>query len=381
MGARAARITRDELLTPPEFRGLRRPSTRRPGSAAPGSSWSARATRPVWGPAISRSRSALMPPFHLDSEPASLLYLINLTAGLMDGDGHLIEITARAGHAGRRDRPVGHPRPSGPGSYATQQWAVEVEDDACLVVLPGPDDPVPRQPLLPARSRRARPARPADLGRYLAGRPLRPRRALGAVPVRADRPGLRGPSRRPAGLSRPLPMGRPLDRRGRRLVFRRGPGLRQPVRRRARARGSPSGRSGPPALASSGSTRRNLHPMVRPSGRPSRPTWYRTPCVWPRTGPIGPEAPPWLLASSGLAPNHWFSTPVGTTSIVPMTGCEPGAGRQNLTRKLIPPVNWLRSVCAPLTPKAAAPAKSPRISGRISRYLTGCQLMPRVTSA
>ena len=29
---------------------------------------------------------------------------------------------------------------------------------------------------------------------------------------------------------------------------------------------------------------------------------------------IGPEAPPWLLASSGLAPNHWFSTPVGTTS-------------------------------------------------------------------
>jgi len=23
---------------------------------------------------------------------------------------------------------------------------------------------------------------------------------------------------------------------------------------------------------------------------------------------IGPEAPPWLLASSGLAPNHWFST-------------------------------------------------------------------------
>ena len=25
---------------------------------------------------------------------------------------------------------------------------------------------------------------------------------------------------------------------------------------------------------------------------------------------VGPDAPPWLLASSGLAPNHWFSTPV-----------------------------------------------------------------------
>ncbi len=26
-------------------------------------------------------------------------------------------------------------------SFATQQWAVEVEDDACLVVLPGPAIP------------------------------------------------------------------------------------------------------------------------------------------------------------------------------------------------------------------------------------------------
>ena len=24
----------------------------------------------------------------------------------------------------------------------------------------------------------------------------------------------------------------------------------------------------------------------------------------------GPEAPPWFLDSTGLAPNHWFSTPV-----------------------------------------------------------------------
>ena len=26
---------------------------------------------------------------------------------------------------------------------------------------------------------------------------------------------------------------------------------------------------------------------------------------------VGPDAPPWLLASSSLSPNHWFSTPVG----------------------------------------------------------------------
>ena len=55
----------------------------------------------------------LMPPFSFDAEPASLLYLINLTAGLMDGDAHLIEITARAGHADGGHRPVGHPRSSG----------------------------------------------------------------------------------------------------------------------------------------------------------------------------------------------------------------------------------------------------------------------------
>ncbi len=31
---------------------------------------------------------------------------------------------------------------------------------------------------------------------------------------------------------------------------------------------------------------------------------------------VGPDAPPWLLASSGLAPNHWFSTPVAEASSV-----------------------------------------------------------------
>jgi urease accessory protein len=82
-----------------------------------------------------------MPPFVLDHEPASLLYLITLTAGLMDGDGHLLELTARrgtrcvvAGQSASRAHPS-------LGNFATQQWAVEVEDDACLVVLPGPTIP------------------------------------------------------------------------------------------------------------------------------------------------------------------------------------------------------------------------------------------------
>lgn len=79
-----------------------------------------------------------MPPFAIDGEPASLLYLINLTAGLMDGDGHLIEVVARQGThtlvTGQSATRV-HPAVSG---FASQQWSVDVEDNACLVVLPGP---------------------------------------------------------------------------------------------------------------------------------------------------------------------------------------------------------------------------------------------------
>src|SRR5262249_61983907 len=107
--------------------------------------------------------------------------------------------------------------------------------------------PLPGQPLLPAREGRARPDRTPDLGGHLAARPLRPRRAVGAVPVRAHRPGLRGPSRRPAGVPRPLPMGRPLEPRGGTLVLRRGPGRRPPGRGPPDARGPPPGPPRPPA--------------------------------------------------------------------------------------------------------------------------------------
>ena len=213
-----------------------------------------------------------MPPFELDGEPASLLYLINLTAGLLDGDGHLIEITARAGTravvTGQSATRI-HPALA---SFATQQWAVDGRGRRLPGRPAGPGDPVPRQPLLSARTRRACPARPVDLGRHLAARPLRPRRAFGAVPVRADRPGLRGPSRRPAGLSRPLPLGWPLDPRGRRLVSSAGPwpppACSSPGRcprlcpRPARRSGARSSGSTPAKAASGGAATR----------RPSRPT-------------------------------------------------------------------------------------------------------------
>jgi urease accessory protein len=135
------RITRAELHTPPEFRahtpegheaarvgGARIELTRCGDTTQLGSCYQQVPVR-------------LMPPFVLDNEPAALLYLINLTAGLLDGDGHVINLIARAGTravvTGQSATRV-HPALA---SYATQQWTVDVEDDACLVVLPGPTIP------------------------------------------------------------------------------------------------------------------------------------------------------------------------------------------------------------------------------------------------
>jgi urease accessory protein len=81
----------------------------------------------------------VLPPFRRNV-PA-LIYLLNPTAGLMDGDGHLVEI-----HAGSGSRAVVtgqsatriHPAVQ---SLSTQQWHVRVDAGAVLVVLPGPAIP------------------------------------------------------------------------------------------------------------------------------------------------------------------------------------------------------------------------------------------------
>jgi urease accessory protein len=137
----AVRIIRDELVTPPEFRD-RKPAgheAARVGGARIEFVHAGDSTR--LGACYQQIPIRVMPPFVLDGEPASLLYLINLTAGLLDGDGHLIQLVARTGTravvTGQSATRI-HPALE---SYATQQWTVEVEDDACLVVLPGPAIP------------------------------------------------------------------------------------------------------------------------------------------------------------------------------------------------------------------------------------------------
>ena len=141
MGARATRITRQELLTPPEFRGLHLTGheAARVGGARIELIRAGCETR--LGTCYQQVPVRVMPAFQIDSEPASLVYLINLTAGLMDGDGHRIELVARSGTravvTGQSATRV-HPALT---SFATQQWTAQVEDDACLVVLPGPAIP------------------------------------------------------------------------------------------------------------------------------------------------------------------------------------------------------------------------------------------------
>ncbi|MGO9465372.1 MAG: urease accessory protein UreD [Isosphaeraceae bacterium] len=309
MGARPARITRDELLTPPEFRGLRATEHQagRVGGARVELVRAGGETR--MGTCYQQVPVRLMPPFVLGSEPASLLYLINLTAGLMDGDGHLIEITAREGTravvTGQSATRV-HPAVAG---YATQQWTVLVEDDACLVVLPGPTIPF-------------RGCRYFQRGRVALG--PRARLIWGDIWLagRYDR----------GVLSERFQFERIVQdfeaRRTGRLVYRDR--FRWDGPWDANAVGWHTGA----ALASGSLFVAGPLPETLPEADPalrrsvfrldsgeSCMRWCGPPpavtsdlvsiALWLAAGwSEGQGAPPWLLGSSALAPNHWFSTRV-----------------------------------------------------------------------
>ena len=141
MGAESARITAADFLTPPEFRcwqlsshgagrigGVRLELIRRGGATRLGTCYQQVPLR-------------VLPPFRFPGDAPALLYLLSPTAGLLDGDAHRIDLTARAG---TRTLVVGqtatrvHPCLQG---FSTQQWTIRVEAGAVLVVLPGPTIP------------------------------------------------------------------------------------------------------------------------------------------------------------------------------------------------------------------------------------------------
>src|SRR5437764_1295023 len=141
MGARPARITAGDFLTPPELADWRLaadPAGRIGGVRAELTADPAGARL---GECYQQVPLRVLPPFRFGPGRAALLYLLNPTAGLMDGDGQLIELTARTG---ARAVVVGqsatriHPCLRG---FATQQWHITVESGAVLAVLPGPAIP------------------------------------------------------------------------------------------------------------------------------------------------------------------------------------------------------------------------------------------------
>jgi hypothetical protein len=209
----------------------------------------------------------------------------------------------------RVDRPVGHAHPSRRGQL--RDLAMGRQDRGrCLPSRPArPGDPVSRQPLLPAREGRARPDRTADLGDiWLPGRYER-----GALSERFqfDR------------IVQDL-----VARRAGRLVYRDrfrwdGPWAAEVADwyfggALASASLFAAGPV-PEVLPEAGpALRRSVFHLdtgescMRWCGYPSAVTAdlvriaLRLAAHWT----LGPEASPWLRASSGLAPNHWFSTPV-----------------------------------------------------------------------
>ncbi|MBX7103574.1 MAG: urease accessory protein UreD [Gemmataceae bacterium] len=141
MGPRAVGITRQDLVTPPEFQSLHLADqvAGRIGGADIELVRVGEETR--LGACYQQIPMRIMPAFSFDDEPAALLYMITLTTGLMDGDGHRFQVKSRPGTravlTGQSASRV-HPAPV---AYSTQQWDVNVEDDAILVVLPGPTIP------------------------------------------------------------------------------------------------------------------------------------------------------------------------------------------------------------------------------------------------
>ncbi len=140
MGAATARIGEEDFVTPPEFTGLH--LARRSAGQVGGLRFDLVQTegKTRLGDCYQQMPLRLLPPFVFPAGPA-LVYLLNPTVGLMDGDGHLVDLHAgpgiRAVVTGQSANRI-HPAVEG---FATQQWRLRVEEDAHLVVLPGPAIP------------------------------------------------------------------------------------------------------------------------------------------------------------------------------------------------------------------------------------------------
>lgn len=140
MGPRTVRFTAEDFVIPPEFEGLH--LARHSAGQIGGVHLTLVDTvgQTTFGPIFQQVPLRVLPPFHFPGEPA-LIYLINPTAGLLDGDGHRVEIEAGPGTCalvtGQSAVRI-HPALKG---FGTQQWRVKASAGSQLVLLPGPNIP------------------------------------------------------------------------------------------------------------------------------------------------------------------------------------------------------------------------------------------------
>lgn len=144
MGASADRITAADFVTPPEFarwslaaNGAGRIGGVRLELVADGAG-----TR--LGDCYQQVPLRVLPAFQFGPGQPSLVYLLNPTAGLMDGDAQLVQLRAGPGTrtivTGQSATRI-HPSIQG---FSTQQWFIQVARGAVLLVLPGPAIPFQR---------------------------------------------------------------------------------------------------------------------------------------------------------------------------------------------------------------------------------------------
>jgi urease accessory protein len=310
MGARAARISAEDFLIPPELRAYRL------AEHSAGQIGGVQVALQLAGGKVGMTSCyqqvplRVLPPFQYADEPAALLYLLNPTAGLMDGDGQLVELEVGQGTrvvaTGQSATRV-HPAVA---SFATQQWHVRVARGAQLVILPGP--------IIPFASCRYHQRALIDLdegaqlvwadlwtpGRYARVelsevyqfeqivQELEIRRA--GTLIYRDRFHWKGPWA-PATARWHLGAGPPAGCASLFVTGAAGRGADDPAKEIRRAH----------FALESGDT------VIRWCGPPAAliddvvVTALKLAAAW--SG--GPAAPPWLIASHNLGTSHWFSVP------------------------------------------------------------------------
>jgi urease accessory protein len=140
MGPRTVRFTAEDFVIPAEMSGLRLAESSAGQIGGVHLNLIEANGQTDFGPIFQQVPLRVLPPFHFAGEPA-LVYLLNPTAGLLDGDGHKVEISAGSGisalvtgQSATRIHPAVH-------GFSTQQWQVRAGEDAQLVLLPGPNIP------------------------------------------------------------------------------------------------------------------------------------------------------------------------------------------------------------------------------------------------